>query len=305
MDIKVLAHRGFRHDRFPEKYPNAPHENTVKAFDFALKHTTGLETDLILSKQKTPYLTHDTLFTDKVYYELKVHLDEAGKAIVGDRYIFQMDDSEIETLRMLDGQHLPKLDDLFKLMPQYPGRIINLELKGPNTNDVAVAAVEKAIEEKLITADQIIFSGFNLPGLREMREKVGDKYKIGALFAMRTQTANAVYPGWPDAPQDAFYTPFKIEDNILENEDVKAINPDYFNLEYKTLTDEGLHAISQFNPNAQIILWPAGEPHPDDDFAIMNVIEKYADSGKIYAVMSDFPEILQKAMEEKGFSKPV
>jgi glycerophosphoryl diester phosphodiesterase len=305
MSILVLSHRGYRHNRYLDKYPDAVHENTLKAFHFALEHTMGLETDVILSRQKTIYLTHDTLFTNHVAYELKVHLDEPSKKIVGERFIFQIDDSEIDQLRMVDGQKLAKLDDLFAMMPKYPGRIINLELKGPNTNDVAIAAVEKAVAQNLITSDQIIFSGFNLPGLRDMREKVGDLFKIGALLSLNTQTRTAIYPEWPDAPQDAFYTPFKLEEGIMDNEDLKAINPDYFNLEYKTLSDAGIDAIHKFNPNAKLILWPAGEPHPDEDFYIADIIEKFASTGKIYAVMSDFPELLQKRLEEKGLSKPV
>ena len=305
MDILVLAHRGYRHDRFPEKYPQSGHENSMKAFKFALDKVRGFETDVILSRQQDIYLVHDTLLDGIVHYELKTHLDDTSQQLVGDRFIYQIDTEELSNVKLKDGQALPRLDDAFELVSHYPNSIINLELKGPNTNDVAIAAVEKAIEKKQIVAEQIIFSGFNLPGLRDLRNKVGTKYKIGALFALNTQTKTIMYPQWPDAPQDAFYTPFNLEENILENEDVKAINPDYFNLEYKTLTEEGIKAIDKFNPSAKIILWPAGEPHPDEDFYIMNVIEKFAASGKIYAVMSDFPEILQKAMEEKGLASPI
>jgi glycerophosphoryl diester phosphodiesterase len=305
MDILVLAHRGYRHDRFPKKYPDAAHENTPKAFRFAFKYSSGLETDVILSKQKTIYLTHDTLFDDRVHYELKVHVDEPSKKIIGDRFIFQMDDNEIKQLRMIDGQKFTKLDDLLEMASEYPDRVINLELKGPNTNDAAITAVDKAVEKGLIKPEQIIFSSFNLPALRDLREKVGSKYKIGALLSLKTQTKTAIFPDWPDAPQDAFYTPFKLEEDIMENEDLRAIQPDYFNLEYKTLSDEGVKAIDQFYPNAKIILWPAGEPLPEEDNYVVDIIEKFASTGKIYAVMSDFPELLQKALQEKGLAKPI
>jgi glycerophosphoryl diester phosphodiesterase len=305
MSILVLAHRGYRYDRFPEKYPNSPHENTVEAFKFALTHCMGLETDVILSKQKTIHLTHDTLFSDRVYYELKVHLDPSTHHIVGDRFIFQMDDDEIARLRMVDGSQFAKLDDLFALMPDYPDRLINLELKGPNVNEVSILAVEKAIRNNQIKADQIIFSSFNLPAVKAMREKVGKDYKIGAILAMNWQTKTLMFPQWPDAPQDAFYTPFKLEENIMQNADLIAIDPDYFILEYGTLTEAGIEAIDKFNPRAKIILWPYNEKHPDEDRYIVDIIEKFAPSGKIHAVMSDFPDQLQRILEEKGLANPV
>lgn len=305
MSIIVLAHRGYRYDRFPERYPNSPHENTVEAFKFALTHCMGLETDVIQSKQKTLYLTHDTLFSDRVYYEMKVHLDPASREIIDDRFIFQLDDADIARLRMVDGSKMAKLDDLFALMPDYPDRLINLELKGPNVNDMTIKAVEKAIDNKQITADQFILSSFNLPAVRDMRGKVGDKYKIGAIFAMNWQTKTPMFPQWPGASQDAFYTPFKLDENILQNPDLIASNPDYFIIEYGTLTEEGLKAIDAFNPKAKIILWPFEEKHPDDDLFIVDVIKKFADSGKIYAVMSDFPDILQKKLEKRGLTEPV
>lgn len=305
MAIKVLAHRGYRYDRFPERYPNSPHENTVEAFKFALMHCMGLETDVILSKQKTIYLTHDTLFSDRVYYELKVHLDPASHSIVGDRFIFQMNDDEIAKLRMVDGSKLAKLDDLLALMPEYPDRILNLELKGPNVNESSLLAVEKAIEKNQIKPEQFIFSSFNLPAVRAMREKTGKKYQIGAILAMNWQTKTIMYPEWPNAPQDAFYTPFKLDENIMENPDLIAINPDYFIIEYGSLTEDGVEAIHKFNPDAKIILWPFNEKHPQEDTFIIDVIEKFAPSGKIYAAMSDFPDILQQKLQEKGLADPV
>jgi glycerophosphoryl diester phosphodiesterase len=310
MSILVLGHRGYRHDRFPEKYPDAAHENTLKAFEYAFQHYNGLETDIICSKQETIFLTHDTLFTDVIHYEFKTHFDAPSREIIGERYIFQMDDSEIEKLRMIDGSTLPKLAELFTLMKKYPDRIVNLELKAPYTNEVALHAVQQAIAQKLITADQINFSSFNLPQLREFRELAGDQFKIGALFVRNVQIKNPMFPNWPDingksAPQDAFYLPFILEKNIMQNDDLRAIDPDYFNIEYGTLTMAGVEAIDKFNPQAKIILWPAGEPHPDDDSFIRDIIEKFAPTGKIHAVMSDFPEILQKQLEDKGLADKI
>ena len=295
MSIMIWGHRGHRHHRY-KQYRNPPHENSVAAYKYALQHTMGLECDVIQSKQGTPYLAHDTLFDGIVKYELKTHLSEESKSLMDNQFVFQLDDSILQKAKLLDGQSLPKLRDLLELMPQFPGRVLNLELKGPNTADVAIRTVEKAIQEKLLTPQQIVFSGYNLPALRHLRVNAGYRFKIGAFFTPTGHALAQMYPNWPNAEQDAYYIPFDL--SIVERNDVREIDPDFFHLERGSVNLGVLNALEHYYPKAKVIIWTAGEPHPDENPVLLNTVADLAWTNRIYAVMSDFPEVIQKRLSD-------
>ena len=299
MSIMVWGHRGYQHHRQPQKYASPAYQNSIEAFDFAFSKVMGLETDVIQSKEKTVYLAHDTVFLDRVNYELKSHLDGASQQLLQDRFIFQLSDNEAKRLKLKDGQSLPTLEDVLQLLAKYPGRFLNLELKGPDTFHGALRTVEQAIDKKIVAEEQILFSSFNLPELALARKEQGDRFRIGALFSMKTQTKNRLFPDWPGATQDAYYTPFRPEE-VLELDVVKAIDPDYFHLERNSVTRDDIAAIEKHYPKALISLWCVGENHPDDNPDFINIIENLAPTGKIYAVMSDFPEAVQEHCLRRG-----
>lgn len=293
----VWGHRGHRHHRH-SSYINPPHENSAAAYKFALSHTSGLECDVVQSKQGTLYLAHDTLFDGIVKYELKNHLNAQSRALVGDKFIFQTDDAVLADVMLADHQKLPRLRDLLDMMPSFPGRVLNLELKGPNTVDAAVRTVERAIQDKLVTPEQIVFSSFNFPALRHLRINTGHRFKIGALFTLMDQPLAHMYPNWPGAEPDAAYIPFSV-DNIQRN-DVRDIDPDFFNLECGSVTLGALNALEHYFPKARVIIWTAGEPHPDDDPKLLRVVTDLALTRRIHAVISDFPEIVQLRLSNMG-----
>ncbi len=297
MSIMVWGHRGHRHHRHPS-YTRPPHENSVAAYAFALRATMGLECDVVQSKQGTPYLIHDTLFDGIVKYEMGHHLDDASRATLGDRLIYQTDDAALGAFRLKDGQPLPRLWDLLAMMPQFPGRVLNLELKGPNTADVAVRTVEKAVQQKLVTPQQIVFSSFNLPALRQLRINTGHRFKIGALFTLVGQPMAQMYPNWPNAEPDAYYIPF--DPSVVERSDVREIEPDFFNLERGSVTLGALNVLEHHYPKAKIILWTAGEPHPTENTLLVDTVAELAWTNRLYAVASDFPEWVQKQLIARG-----
>jgi glycerophosphoryl diester phosphodiesterase len=307
MTILVWGHRGHRHHRDPAHYPDAEHENSMATYLFALQNAMGLECDVVQSKRGTPYLAHDTdnLSDGFVFYELNKHLDENSREMFGKNYIYQSDDVEIDKLTLRDSrhQHIPKLRHLLRVMRNYPDRILDLELKGPNTVDGAVAIVEKAIERNYIKPEQVIFSSFSFPTLIELREKTGHRFRIGAIFDASHYVATPMYPEWPDfegkpIPKDAFYIPFSV--SVLKRDDIQKIVPDFFNIERGSLNMKKIEAIREAFPNAKIIVWTMGEKHPDEDPLLIETIAEYDNTGMVFAVISDFPEIVQTKLLESG-----
>lgn len=299
--MMIWGHRGHRHHRAPDRYFEAAHENSLQAYHETLAVCAGLECDVVQSRQGTPYLVHDTLFKGMVHYELKAQLDAASRDLAGQKFINQMNDDEIDTLRLKDGTAIPRLQQLLALMRHYPGRVLNLELKGPSTADAAVRTVEKAMRSGFLTPDQIVFSSFNFPALRHLRNQVGNRYKISAIFEPTDgELLNRMYPSWPSAEQDAFYIP--VNETNLRRADIIDIQPDFINLEYNTLTTYKLDLFARHFPNAKIILWTISEKHPSEDQGYMQMVESLAAAGRLHAVITDFPQKMQQRLLSRNVS---
>jgi len=301
MSVMVWGHRGHRHHRangIQEITGPSWHENTIGAYRQVLDKTMGVECDIVQSRQNTPFLIHDTLFNGMVKYELQNHLAETSKAAVQDRFIFQMNDDEIAALKLRDGQEIPKLKNFLRLLSDYPDRFANLELKGPHVADPALDVVEQAIHHKLIKPSQVIFSSFNLPALRSLRMNNGSRFQIGISFMVADQPMTQMYPNWPLAEQNAYYVPFSID--ALQRPDIIDINPEFFNLEYRSLDTDSIEAIHHFFPRAKIILWYSGEPYPSVYSPLADAVETYMASDKIFAVITDYPLATQAILQERG-----
>jgi glycerophosphoryl diester phosphodiesterase len=304
--LMVWGHRGHRHHRFSGQYgyaPTPPHENSLKAYEQVLKVTGGLECDVVKSKQNTPFLVHDTLFNGITKYQLKNQLDEASKDILKERYIFQLEDEEVEDLKLRDGQDIPKLQELMGLMPDYEGRYLNLELKGPNVAGSTVHLVEKAIRQKLIQPEQVIFSSYNLPALHMLRLNAGPRFKISVMLTPSDLAMAQMYPNWPSAEQNAYYVPFS--STALERSDIQEIQPDFLNIEASQLKPSDLTQIYKSYPDIKLILWRAGEMHPSEDESFVETIQAFEESKRVFAVVSDFPEALQQSLVKKGIKVKV
>jgi glycerophosphoryl diester phosphodiesterase len=290
--MMIWGHRGHRHHRAPDRYFEAAHENSLQAYHETLAVCAGLECDVVQSRQGTPYLVHDTLFKGMVHYELKAQLDDASRALVGQKFINQMNDDEIDALRLKDGSFIPKLHQLLVIMVDYPRRVLNLELKGPSTGDAAIRTVEKAVRNGFISPDQIVFSSFNFPALRHLRNQVGSRYEISAIFEPTDgELLNRMYPSWPSAEQDAFYIP--ANETNLRRADIVEVQPDFINLEYNTLTTYKLDLFARHFPKAKIILWTISERHPSEDQGYLQMIESLSTAGRLHAAITDFPQEMQ------------
>jgi glycerophosphoryl diester phosphodiesterase len=299
--MMIWGHRGHRHHRLPDKYFDAAHENSLQAYREALESCAGVECDVVQSRQGTPYLVHDTLFKGMVHYELRAQLNSQSQAAIGQKFIYQMDDSEIDALSLKDGQSIPRLRQLLEMMPQFPERILNLELKGPSTVDVTVRTVERAIRDGLLTPEQIVFSSFNFPALRHLRGQVGHRYKISAIFEPTDgELLNRMYPSWPNAEQDAYYIP--VNETNLRRADLLDIAPDFINLEYNALTTYKLDLFERHFPSSKIILWTISEKHPSEYQGYLQMVETLSRSSRLHAVVTDFPQEMQKALQARNVS---
>lgn len=295
--LKVWGHRGHRHHRYAG-FSQPAHENSLKAYEQVLQATTGLECDVVQSLQNTPFLVHDTLFNGIAKYELKSQLDEPSQQIVKDRYIFQLGNEELENLRLKDGQTIPRLSHLLKLMPDFTDRVLTLELKGPNVADSTLKTVENAIHKKFIQPAQIIFASYNLPTLHDLRLNTGRRFKISVMLTPADLQLAQMYPNWPNAEQNAYYVPFSMQ--ALQRADIRTIDPDFLHIEARSLTAETLETIHESIPNSRVILWCAGEKHPDINRFFVDKITQFSGSKTIFAVISDFPEAVQKELIGQG-----
>lgn len=300
MSIQVWGHRGHRHHRYNGQHgiTHAFHENSMQAYLHALKKTMGLECDVVQSQQNTPFLIHDTLFNGIAKYALDSQLDDASRDLLHGRYIFQIADDELRLLRLKDGQPLVRLLELLRVMGDFPDRTLNLELKGPSVSKSTLHSVELAIRQKWIKPEQIILSSYNLPKLQNLRQNSGTRFKISAMLTPTDLVMAQMYPNWPNAEQNAYYVPFSKA--ALQRSDIQEIQPDYLHIEAGDLSKEHLEWVEEIHPNAKLILWSAGEKHPDEAPHYADLIHAFAPTNMIYAVMSDFPEILQKKLQEKG-----
>lgn len=300
MPIMIWGHRGHRHHRVPDKYDTPPYENSLRAYQETLATCHGIECDVIQSRQATAFLIHDTMFNGMVKYQIKTHLSPQTHAYVDNQFIYQMFDEDISKLRLIDGQSIPRLRQLLEMMPNYPDKIINLELKGPNTADVALRTIERAILDQLITPDQVIFSSFNFPLLRYLRSHAGYRYKICVLFSPEGAEMSQMFPNWPYAEQDAFYVPMGEE--TLQRPDLKEIDPDFFNLPFQEINLSSLHLLERYYPRASMILWAGFENHPDNDTSVIDTVQSLNNTNKIFAIISDYPDEIRKRLEMRNIA---
>jgi glycerophosphoryl diester phosphodiesterase len=297
MSIMVWGHRGHRRHR---AVAGATYENSLKAYAETLKTSVGVECDVVQSKQGTAYLVHDTLFDGFVNYALKNHLDEPSATVLGNRFIFQLNDAEIDQLRLKDGQPIPRLSQLLELMKDYPGRTLTIELKGPGVWRTAVKTVENAIQKKYVTADQIIFGSYNFPALRELRYSVEGRFRLVPSFAMTQLQMTPMFPNWPNASQDAWYIPFDAKGGIFQRADLRDIRPDFVGMDAASLTWDAIQAMEDHMPHVKLIVGMLGEPDPEKNPAMIELIRDFVTSGKLYAIICDLPDIVQRKLIDNG-----
>jgi glycerophosphoryl diester phosphodiesterase len=161
----LLGHRGVRGKR---------PENTIEAFTLAFESDLdGIECDVQRSKDGELVLFHDF----EIY----------GKTLNKLTYLH---------IKSLDSQ-IPKLSELFELSQQYPGTLLNIELK---TERLGTDGLEKDTVALIRTwglEDRVLISSFNPMSLLRVRFLAPD-IRVGLLYYddMRWWLRNGMLAGW-------------------------------------------------------------------------------------------------------------
>ncbi|MBE6062859.1 MAG: glycerophosphodiester phosphodiesterase [Clostridium butyricum] len=184
MKILNIAHRG---------YSGKFDENTMIAFKKAIEYgADGIETDVQLSKDGIPVIMHDEtldrttdgygFLKDYTFEELKKFRTKSVGSVVArkEKYEENYTKEEIDYFKNSEGEEIPSLRELFKLVVSSNLKILNLELKN------SIFEYE-GMEEKVLDMinefglkDKIIISSFNHMSLVKIR-KMDKNIILGAL----------------------------------------------------------------------------------------------------------------------------
>ncbi len=279
--IKILGHRA--------SLSEGPYENTTPAIEHALKYADGMETDIVISAEGGLFLVHDNMFMyNRAEYLLYSHLNKASRKAAGAKRTDQMSDQEIRSLQTVTDEPIPALEDLLNMVSGRPDFVLNLELKSDLTALPTIEYLKPYIESGKIVKEQIIFSSFNYPELLKVRE-TDSAYKIGLLLEPSDRISTLIYP-WSDNKESIYHV---FCPNIITDPLVKAIQPDFFNLENDDVTAENIDLIHDSYPETKIMMWYSyREPPPKENDKLFQKLDGLGDS--IYAVISNYPQAMKE-----------
>ncbi len=285
----IIGHRGNRQE--------FGYENTVEALEYALKNSSGFETDICLSKDNQIVLVHDTYYTgDSAYYELGIRLDKESQSIVGKKRIDEMDLSDIQKIRLVNGHTIPTLNDLISLIKKYPNKTYNIELKAPHSGCLMI---ERMIEKGIIldNKDNIFFSSFNHEEILRIRTRFPN-IKIDTLFEPSNTNGCPMYSWFPN--ESALYTPFTLE--AIKTKIIRDINPDFFGLNEYDVRVDILTEIKKLYPTAKIYTWwYFPESPPDENKRFIYTMKHLQEAGlldMLAGIITDYPLKMTKMLQE-------
>lgn len=221
MNILNIAHRG---------YSGKFDENTIIAFKKAIEYgADGIETDIQLSKDGVPVIIHDETLDrttngqgfvkDFTFDELKAFRTKS----VGQVKELKKDVESNYTLEEIehfnnnnDGEEIPALEELLKLVAESDLKLLNLELKN---SIVEYEGMEEKVLDMILKyglMDRVIISTFNHLSLVKVR-KLDSEIKLGAL----TETTLANVPRYLNDIKVQCYHPYF--PSILNEEYMKEI----------------------------------------------------------------------------------
>ncbi len=230
--IAILGHRGVKGDKLRP-------ENSLAALEEGLRRGDGIETDISVSRDGTAYLVHDIGAQYVPYLFTRSRYLRPGP---DGRRLSQRTDAEI-------GAEHPQLSTLFTIAARYPGKIINLELKGEGADEATVRAVHQAIAAGQVRREQVIVSSFDVAALRRVRELDPD-LACGLILLPRGTRAAPIYPWAPDM-RDRLYRDFSRA--TWARADVRALAPDY--IVTRPPSAAGLRDMRRDCSGARLILW--------------------------------------------------
>jgi len=256
LQIKVIGHRGsgasdskFNRDRDTKYRTHREAEGTLLSHYKALSSgADGIELDAIETADG---------------YIVCTHADEVQQHILTDftpsqPYIGRMQYQEVKDIPV--GPHgsgrIPLLKEIFQMvLTDFPGRYVNVELKGKQKNfddgrDTSPSLAEKVlkvVEETAFPLHQIVFSSFSHMYLKELRA-LSSKAQIGILY-------NVFKPAGTDLrlfrePCDDVYHPFtqsSLEFSLRSVENISSVHPEIRTVTadlIKTLVDHNIRRLA-------------------------------------------------------------
>lgn len=290
--IKVLGHRGVRRNKKID-------ENSLAAFEKAMKDGDGIETDAMVSSDGVVFLCHEprSIHIPHLYSKttsaLRAHLNKASRKLAGKKPLAQMKAAVIEKLRLKKGSALPSLADLFNLAAKYPGKTINIELKTDAAVEPVIREIRKAVADGKVTKDQIILTSFNHDAVAMVR-KLAPELKCGLLFSRSDLRDPRLLPALKDK-QRRYVT---LSEERLTSKAAKDAQPDYFVMTPGALSARGIRHIRRHFPNAKVMIWTTKNPGRD---RVLNKKLQNADIGPhIDTIITDFPDRMVKHLKKKG-----
>lgn len=184
MKILNIAHRG---------YSGKFDENTMIAFKKAIEYgADGIEMDVQLSKDGIPVIIHDEtldrttnghgLVKDFTLEELKkFRTKSVGKVKeLKNNLNNNYTEEEVQYLSLHDGEEIPTLEEVLKLIAPSNLKVLNLELKNSIIEYEGMEKIVLNMIEKYNLKDRVILSTFNHLSLIKLR-KLDSKIVLGAL----------------------------------------------------------------------------------------------------------------------------
>lgn len=276
--IKKLGHRGVI-----LKGEKAPYQNTLHAFEIALKDMDGFECDAVCSQDEDVFLIHHTKSVyGHVTNALAEHLDEKSMKLVGNRRLEQLRTEEVKLLRLKTGEKIPTLKETLNLFKDKPDKILNLELKGDSVYKHALPLILYAIEARIIQQKQVIISSFNHEDLIEVR-KFSPNIQIGMLFMSEKENEHLMYP-WSTNSKSTYKPLLK---KYLSDEKALKIKPDYIIIPDGAFTTKNLQMIQKECPKAKVISWVYTERGDYDAQNFYATLNKHKQ--QIAAIITDTP----------------
>ena len=290
--VKVLGHRGIRQSKDID-------ENSLAAFERAFQEGDGIETDAAVSGDGTPYLVHEIsqiaiphIFA-RARYELRRHLDKVSAKLLGKKRLDQITDAEVDNLRLKKGGRLPTLAALFDLAAKYPGKTIDIELKGNNSVGPVLKEINAAIKAGKITKDQIVLTSFDHLSIKKVRE-LDPEIKCGFIFARYSKGRTRIYP-WTDNKTSRY---IQFSKKVVNSKTAKEVKPDFFVMTAGSLTARKVKHLRKAFPDAKIMIWTTKAPAHDK--ALAKKLDDPRIGPHVVSIITDFPDKMVEVLKKKG-----
>lgn len=291
---KVLGHRGLRQDKDMD-------ENSLAAVEAAFRYADGVEIDVSVSAEDTPYLVHDIGrgVLSRSAYILRRQLDRPSAKAAGKKRLDQMKDREIDALRLKKGAKLAKLSEVFALASRYPGKTINIELKGEGSAGPVMKALRKAIDAGQVARDQIIITSFDHKAVLEAKQK-DPAIKCGLILASSARGKAAIFPWSGDAainPRGDAARRYRAHNKkTLTSALAKSISPDYFVMAAGDVDAAKAAEIRAHHPQAKLMVWTSREKPPSRNGRVSRLLGDPDIRPHLDTVITDYPRQMKKLL---------